>query len=49
MSKCKGECFCNMGYVAREGWGNIAEANKQNSGSNNAWHILDEKLGMNLH
>ena len=42
-----------MGYIARErggrGGGNIAEANKQNSGSNNAWHILDEKIGMNLH
>ena len=43
-----------MGYIARERGGrgggvNIAEANKQNSGSNNAWHILDEKIGMNLH
>ena len=34
MSKCKGECFVTWVTLQGRGWGNIAEANKQNSRSN---------------
>ena len=34
MLKCKGECFVTWVTLQGRGWGNIAEANKQNSRSN---------------